>query len=96
MVPVQLLPLEENIGNDTEDDQRDYLLDHLELHQGERTAIVDKANTIGRYLTTIFKKSNSPREGDDANKGPMIADTCLLQLEVSVPCQCHEDVAGNQ
>lgn len=60
MIPLQLLPLKENIGNDTEDHEGDNLLDNLELHEGEGTSVALKTQTIGRYLTAVFQKGYEP------------------------------------
>ena len=56
MVPVQTLTLEENVGNDGEDDEGYAFLYHLELDQREGAAVVDKANTVGGYLTAVYSK----------------------------------------
>ena len=96
MIPVQSLSLEEDIGDDGKDDKRYALLNHLELHQVEGTAIIDESNSVGRYLTAIFEESDGPTEGDDTDKRPVAAHARLLQLEVSVPSQRHEDVAQQE
>ena len=62
VVPVQTLTLEENVGNDGEDDEGYAFLYHLELNQWEGAAVVDKANTVGGYLTAVLKESDSPTE----------------------------------
>ena len=64
VVPVQTLTLEENVGNGGEDDEGYAFLYHLELNQREGTAVVDKANTVGGYLTAVLKESDSPTESD--------------------------------
>ena len=64
VVPVQTLTLEENVGNDGEDDEGYAFLYHLELNQCEGAAVVDKANTVGGYLTAVLKESDSPTESD--------------------------------
>ena len=64
VVPVQILTLEENVGNDGEDDEGYAFLYHLELNQWEGAAVVDKANTVGGYLTAVLKESDSPTESD--------------------------------
>ena len=64
VIPVQTLTLEENVGNDGEDDEGYAFLYHLELNQWEGAAVVDKANTVGGYLTAVLKESDSPTESD--------------------------------
>jgi len=60
MVPVQLLVLEEEVGNYGKHYQRDALLNNLELNQIERTAVVDKTDTVGRYLAAVLEKGYYP------------------------------------
>ena len=72
MVPVELLVLEDEIGNNGEDHQRDALLDDLKLDEVEGASVVDEADAVGWHLTAIFEKSNYPREGDDKIEGPVI------------------------
>ena len=96
MIPVQSLSLKEDIGDDGEDDKRYAFLNHLELHQIKRSAIIHETDAIGWHLTAILEEGNSPTEGDDTDKRPVAAHARLLQLEVSVPSQRHEDVAQHQ
>ena len=55
VVPVQLLMLEDEVRNDREDHQRDALLDHLQLHEVEGTAVIDETNSIGWHLTAVLR-----------------------------------------
>ena len=96
MIPVQSLSLEEDIGDDGEDDERYAFLNHLELDQIKRSAIIYETYAVSWYLTAIFEEGNGPTEGDDTDKRPVAAHARLLQLEVSVPSQRHEDVAQHQ
>ena len=93
VIPVQALSLEEDVGDDGEDDERHALLNHLELNQVEGTAIIDESNSVGRYLTAVFEEGDGPTECDDSDEGPVAAYARLLQFQMSVPCQRHEDVA---
>lgn len=96
MVPVERLPLEEDVSHDGKDDERDTLLDDLELDQAEGAAIALEANAVGWHLTTIFEEGNAPRENDDANQRPVGRDARLLQAKMAVPGQRHEDVAAKK
>lgn len=96
MIPVQSLSLKEDIGDDGEDDKRYAFLNHLELDQIKWSAIINETDAVGWYLTAIFEESDGPTEGDDTDKRPVAAHARLLQLEVSVPSQRHEDVAQHQ
>ena len=93
VIPVQALSLEENVGDDGEYDERHAFLYHLELDQGEGTAIVDESDAVGWHLATVFEEGDSPAEGDDAHQGPVAANACLLQFKMAIPSQSHKDVA---
>ena len=96
MVPVELLVLEEDVGNGGEDHQRDALLDDLELDKVERTAIVDKTYAIGRNLTAVLKEGNRPRERYHEIQRPVGRDTRLLQAQMAVPGECHKHIAQDE
>ena len=71
MVPVEVLMLEHDIGYDGKDGQRYTLLDDLELYQIEGAAIAFETHPVGRNLTAVFKEGDAPREGNDAEQGPV-------------------------
>ena len=60
MVPMELFVLEDKVGDDGEYNQRDALLNDLELDKVERPAIIDKADAVGRHLTAVLKKGYHP------------------------------------
>ena len=70
MIPVQTLPLKEDISDDCKDDERNAFLYDLELYEVERTSVIYKTDTVGGYLTAIFKEGYSPTEGDNSNEWP--------------------------
>ena len=78
VVPVQVCTLEHDVGNDAEYGQRDALLNDLQLNEVKGTAVFYETQTISGYLTTIFKKGNHPREGDDSDEGPVVGNAVLL------------------
>ena len=96
MVPVQRLALEEQGRENSEDDERDDLLDDLELHQRERPAVAREADAVGRNLAGILEERDAPRQEDDGKQGPMGGDLHLLQLQMPVPSECHEDVGHDE
>lgn len=96
MVPVKLLVLEHHVGNGGKDNERDTLLYHLQLNQGKRSSVAHEPQSVGRHLTAILKESDDPREGDNRNEGPIGRDTRLLQLQVTIPCKGHKNVARNE
>lgn len=79
MVPLQMLALEEQVGDDGKDDQRHHLLDHFELDERERASCAFEADAVGGHLAAVFKESNTPREGDHAYQGPVLAHPSLLK-----------------
>ena len=93
VVPVQVCALEHDVGDDAEHGQRYALLYDLQLNEVEGTAILDKAQSVGRHLTAVFKKGDAPRKCDDTDEGPVVGDTVLLEFQMPIPSQRHEDVA---
>ena len=93
MIPVQTLSLKENVSDDRKDDERNAFLYDLELYEVEGASVIYKTDTVGGYLTAIFKEGYGPTEGDNSNEWPMAAGTSLLKFEMSIPCQRHEYVA---
>lgn len=60
MVPMELFVLEDKVGDDGEYNQRDALLNDLELDKVERPAIIDKADAVGRNLAAVLEEGNHP------------------------------------
>ena len=60
VVPVQVGALEQDVGDDGEDTQRDALLDDLQLYQIEGSAIALKTDAVGWHLTAILEKGDGP------------------------------------
>ena len=78
VVPVQVGALEHNVGDDAEYGQRDTLLNDLQLDEVKGTAVLDKAQSVGRHLTAVFKEGDAPRESDDAYEWPVVTDAVFL------------------
>ena len=96
MVPVQLLMLEDEVGDDGKHHEGDALLDDFQLYEVEGTSVVYKAKAVGGYLTAVFEEGNHPREGNDQIKRPVGGDARLLKAQVAIPCESHEDIAQNE
>ena len=97
MIPLQCLALEEDDGEDGEDGDGDYLLNHLKLHQGESTAIADESHTIGRHLAGILKERQEPADEDDDVEWRVVRDDFhLLKLQMAIPSERHKDVRHNE
>ena len=90
---MQMCALEHDIGDDAEYCQGDALLNDLQLNEVKGTAILYEANAIGRYLTAVLEEGDAPRECNDTDEGPMVGDTVLLEFQMPIPSQRHEDVA---
>lgn len=96
VVPMQCLTLEKYRGEDGEDDERDDLLDDLQLHEREWSAVARESDAVGRNLTGIFGQGNEPREQDDAEERPVGDDLHFLKFQMPVPCEGHEDVGYHE
>ena len=96
VVPMQVVALKHNVRDDGENGQRNTFLNDFQLHERERTAVVDEAETVGRHLAAILEKGDGPREADDGNQRPVVADARLLQTKVAVPREGHKNVAENE
>jgi len=78
MVPVELLSLKHHIGNHSEDNQRDALLDDLQLYQREWATVTLETNAVGRYLTAILEEGYDPRKSNDPDERPIATCSSLL------------------
>ena len=96
MVPLDRLSLEQEGDDDGEDGQGDHLLDDFQLHQVERTAVAQEADPVGRDGEAVLEEGDAPREQDDEDEGPSGGYFHLLQLEMAVPREGHEDVGKHQ
>src|SRR3569832_564655 len=85
MIPADGLAQIED-GKSGEDDQRDHLLDRLELRRGiDRVAVV-----IGRDSKAVLDERNAPARQDE------LPHRHLRESELAVPREGHEDVGNTQ
>ena len=96
MVPMEGFALKQHRDHDGEDEQGDDLLNHLQLDEREGTSIVNKTDAIRRHLADILKESDTPREGDNGNQGPILAYPCFAQLQVTIPRKGHKNIAQHE
>ncbi len=75
---MEVLALEEDVGDDGKDAKADTLLDHFELHQVEWAAVANVSDAVGGHLTAIFEEGNGPGKGDDPEERPVGARPGLL------------------
>ena len=92
MIPLDGLSLEQEGDDDGEHGQGDDLLDDLELHQVEGTAVALEADPVRRDGQAVLEEGDAPRKQDDEDKRPAGGDFHLLELEMAVPGERHEDV----
>ena len=68
-----VIPLDLHVESDNrerqKDYQSDYLLQDLQLHQREWSAVALKTDAVGGHLQAVFEKCNTPRDGNHANQG---------------------------
>lgn len=96
MVPMERFPLEGECHNAGEDTDRYHLLQHLQLHQGERATHDLRTDTVGGYHEEILQQGNAPTKKDDKDQRPIRRDLHLLQLQITIPCEGHKDVRHHQ
>ena len=82
---MQVLPLEEQVCDDAEDNQRDDFLYNFQLHQREWSAVIDKPDTVRRHQEAVLNAGNHPREANHGNQRPVRRDAGLVEFQVSVP-----------
>ena len=96
VVPVKCLSFEDQGRKKNKYHEGDDLLDDFQLHEGERSAVLLEADAVGGHLGAIFKKSDAPREKDDADERPVGGHLHFLELEVAVPGKSHEYIGKQQ
>lgn len=93
----EMIPAQRHMKSDSresdEHDKGDNLLNHFELHQAECTAVSFKPDSVGGHLEAVFEESDTPRQEDDEDKRRGVGEkTGLLQFEMTVPREGHEDI----
>ena len=78
VVPMQMVALKHDVGNNGKDGQRDALLHNLQLYKAERSAVTDEPKPVGWYLAAILEERNAPRENNHSEQWPVVADARLL------------------
>ena len=85
--------MERQGGEEDEDHEGDDLLNDLQLHEGEGSAVALKAHPVGRDLEAVLKESDAPREENHEDQGRGVGEeTHVLELEVAVPRERHKHV----
>lgn len=85
------LRLEEQHGEQREDNQRDSLLNDLQLPEVERTAVLLEPDAVGGYLEAVFKECNAPTDED--NQGQ--CQLPRIETQMTVPSNGHENIGND-
>ena len=93
MVPFERFAFEGDRTETNKDNQRNHLLDHLQLDQVKRPAIVTKPHPVCRDLKAILEKCQQPAEQDDTDQWQMLKPAeLLLHLQMPIPGTRHKDI----
>ena len=72
-------------------------LDHFQLNQVKRAAVITESHPVCRNLETILEESQKPAKQDNADQRQMLEPTELLfHLQMPVPGTRHKDIGHNQ
>lgn len=96
MVEGEGLVFEEDEHEDGEDGQREELLDDFELPEVERAAVFDEADAVRRHHEAVLDQRDTPAEEDDQRQRELAEPSRALQFQMTVPCECHENVRTGQ
>ena len=92
MIPPQR-HVKRQCGEKDENDQRNHLLNDLQLHQGERSAVALETYTVGGDLQAVLEESDSPREENNENKRCGVGEEPhVLELQMAVPRKRHKHI----
>ena len=70
MIPLKTLTFEHYCHKHSKHSKRNDFLDDFQLHEIEWASVFYESDSVGWYLGTIFKESNSPREEYYYNERP--------------------------
>ena len=90
VVPLEWVALNKQHGKEGKDNQRDNLLDNLQLPEGEGAAKFVATNAVGWNLEAVFKQGDAPADKHDGNN--TIALKLRLKGDVAIPSKCHKDI----
>ena len=96
VVPLEAFALEKEHHDGRKNGERDDLLDDLELEQRVGSAVAREADPVGRHGEAILEESDAPGEENHGDQRPARGDLHLLEFEVAVPREGHEDVGADQ
>ena len=77
-----------------EDNQRHYLLDNLEVPEGEGATEVGATDAVGRYLKAVLKECHAPAYKDNSNH--TVALQARLKGDMTIPRKGHKDIGADK
>ena len=96
VIPLELLGAKKDQRECDKDHERDHLLDHFHLEQGEWAAVVLMPEPIGGHLQAVFKKGNAPTDQDHSKESQIFKTLHALEFQVPIPSEGHEGIGGNE
>ena len=96
MVVGEGLILEEQEHKEGKNGEREEFLDHLKLPEIEWAAVADKSYTVCRHHEAVLDQRNAPTEKDDHWQRQLAEPGRALQLQMTVPRECHEHIRTYQ
>lgn len=96
VVNTKCLGAENKQREHSENQQRNNLLNDLELDQRERSSRARKPDAVGRNLNAVLEKRDAPTDYDHGDKGQMVTATRCAQLQVAIPRHGHENIGDHQ
>ena len=93
----EMVPTQRHLKGDgrecDKDHEGDHFLDNLQLHQREWSAVPCKTDSVGRHLEAVLEESDAPGQENHKDKRCGIGEeTGLLQFQMTVPRERHEDI----
>ena len=76
--------------------ERNHLLNNFQLEKREGPSVPLKPDPVGRHQEDVFEKRDAPAEHDHQQLGQRVEPTLPPQMQLSVPCESHENIGDNE
>ena len=96
MVPPECFRFEKSEGENRENRQRNHFLNNFQLKQHERSSVPLKSDPVGRHQKYVLEKRNAPAQHDHQQLRQHIEPPLPPQVQLSVPCESHENIGDNE
>ena len=96
MIPMEFAHFEHLNADNHENNEAHDFLNHFKLHRVERASVDHRTYSVCGNHGGVFKQRNAPTCQDNENQRPILDNTHILQLQIAIPCECHEDIRYNQ